>query len=120
MFLLAMPNAEFEDKTYYDLNEPMPLTNVTVYPRTQVKLVLKEPLRVGDVPHQSTEEDDDDDEEEDVGIREAVQPSRPTRDGKETEEEEKKEEEDDEEEDDDDELDDESDDIDSNEANRDD
>ena len=72
MFFLAMPNAEFEDKTYYDLNEPMPLTNVLVYPRTQVKLVLKEPLRVGDVPHQSTEEDDDDEEEEDIGSREAV------------------------------------------------
>ena len=79
-----MPNAEFQDKSLGLLSETMPLTNLTTYPRTQVKLVLKEPLRVGDVPHGSTESEEE--EEEDIGSRDAVQPSRPTRDGKDSEE----------------------------------
>ena len=82
MFLVAMPDAQFEDKTYYDLNEPMPLTNLTVFPRTKVNLVLQGPLRVGYVLQETSEEEDDEEEEEDFGSREAVQPSRPTRDGR--------------------------------------
>ena len=54
-----MPDAKFEDKTYNDLKEPMPLTNVLVWPPTYVNIVANLPLKINDGDDEYTEDDEE-------------------------------------------------------------
>ena len=64
MFLMAMTEPKFEDKSYY--KEPVPLTNALVYPLTSVKVVTKVPLNIGRLDELS-EREMIPEEEEDMG-----------------------------------------------------
>ena len=74
MFLMAMTEPKFEDKSFY--KEPVPLTNALIYPLTSVKVITKLPLNIGGDDQSAGEHSEGIPEEEDAGSQEANDESR--------------------------------------------
>ena len=74
MFLMAMTDPKFEDKSYY--KEPVPLTNALIYPLTSVKVITKAPLNIGgELEEYEGRSGEEGPEEEDAGSQEAARES---------------------------------------------
>ena len=67
MFLVALPDVKFKDKTYYDTNVSMPLTNMLIHPMTIVHVTAKLPLNIMQLESSDEEIDEEELPEEEVG-----------------------------------------------------